>query len=77
MQFERRSCVEASATLGAQERFLTSMNALVYLYVALIDKPLATVRTRVGLFLDMGFHVFVHLFFLIKLNTTAAAEEKL
>ena len=68
--------MEASAALGAQERFLTSMDALVDLYVAFIDEPLATVRTRVGLFLDMGFHVFLHLFFLIELNTTAAAEEK-
>lgn len=77
MQLKRGSCVETSAALGAEERFLPSMDALVNLYVALIDEPLATVGTRVGLLLYVGFHVFFQLFFFIELNTTAAAEEKL
>lgn len=77
MQLERGSSVETSAALGAEERFLPSMDALVNLYVALIDEPLATVRTRVGLLLDVGFHMFFQLFFFIELNAAAAAEEKL
>lgn len=69
--------MESPATLGAEERPLPSMDALVDLYVALIDELLATVGTRVGLLLGVSFHVFFQLFFFIKLNTTSAAEEKL
>lgn len=45
MQLERGSRVEAPAALGAEERFLPGVDALVNLYVALIDEPLATVGT--------------------------------
>lgn len=45
MQLERGSRVKTSAALGAEEWFLPSVDALVDLYVALIDEPLATVRT--------------------------------
>lgn len=69
--------METSAALGAEERFLPSMDALVNLYVALIDEPLATVGTRVGLLLNVGFHVLFQLFFFVELNATAAAEQKL
>lgn len=58
MQLERGGQVETSAALGAEERFLPSMDPLVNLYVAFIDEPLATVGTRVGLLLHVGFHMF-------------------
>lgn len=77
MQLERGSRVETSAALGAEERFLPSMDALVNLYVTFIDELLATVRTRVGLLLDVAFHMFFQLFFFTELNAAAAAEEKL
>lgn len=69
--------METSAALGAQERFLASVDALVNLDVALIDEPLAAVGTRVGLLLDVGFHVFLQLFLLTELYAAAAAEEEL
>lgn len=77
VQLQGGSRVETSAALGAEERFLPGVYALVNLYVALVDEPLAAVRTRVGFLLDVGFHVLLQLFFLIELNATAAAEEKL
>lgn len=77
MQLEGGSSVEASATLGAEERFFPSVDALVNLDVALIDEPLATVRTWIALLLYMSFHMFFQLFFLTELNAAATAEEKL
>lgn len=68
--------MEASATLGAEEGFLAGVDALMDLYVALIDELLATVGTRVGLLLDVRFHVFFQLFRFAELKATAAAEEK-
>ena len=77
MQLERGSRVESSAALGAQERLLPCVDALVDLYVAFVDEPLATVGTRVALLLDVGFHMFFQLFFVVELDATAAAEEEL
>lgn len=77
MQLEGGSRVEAPAALGAEERFLPGVDALVNLYVALIDEPLAAVGTRVSLLLHVGFHVVFQLLLFAELNAAAAAEEKL
>lgn len=69
--------METPAALRAEERPLPRVDALVDLYVALVDEPLAAVGTRVGLLLDVGLHVLLQLLLFAKLNTTAAAEEKL
>lgn len=76
MQLEGGCCVEASAALGAEERFLPGVNALVNLYVALVDELLPAVGTRVALLFDVGFHVLFQLLFVSELNTAAAAEEE-
>lgn len=76
MQLERGRRVEASAALGAEERFLPGVNALVNLYVALIDELLPTVGTRVALLFDVGFHVLFQLLFVSELNAAAAAEDE-
>lgn len=76
VQLERGRRVEASAALGAEERFLPGVNALVNLYVALIDELLPTVGTRVALLFDVGFHVLLQLLFVSELSAAAAAEDK-
>lgn len=76
MQLEGGCCVEASAALGAEEGFLPGVNALVNLYVALIDKLLPTVGTRVALLFDVGFHMLFQLLFVSELNAAAAAEDE-
>lgn len=68
--------METSAAVGAEERFLPSVDALVNLDVALVDELLSAVGTGVGLGLDVCFHMLFQLFFLTELNATAAAEEK-
>lgn len=75
MQFERGRRVETSATLGAQERLLACVDALVDLYVALIDEPFAAVRAGIGPLFEVGFHVFFQFFLLLELNATTTAEE--
>lgn len=77
VQLERGSRVETTAALRAEERFLPGMYTLVDLYVALVDELLAAVGTRVGLRLDVRFHVLFQLCLFAELNATAAAEEKL
>lgn len=76
MQLEGGCCVESSAALGAKERLLPGVNALVNLYVALVDELLPTVRARVALFFHVGFHVLFQLLFVIELNTAAATEDE-
>lgn len=76
VQLEGGCSVEASAALGAEERFLPGVNALVNLYVALVDKLLPTVGTRVALLFDVCFHVLFQLPFVSELNTAAAAEDE-
>lgn len=76
MQLEGGCRVEASATLGAEERFLPGVNALVNLYVAFVDELLPTVGTRVALLFDVGFHVIFQLLLVRELNCAAAAEDE-
>lgn len=76
MQLERGRRVEASAALGAEEGFLPGVNALVNLYVALIDELLPTVGTGVALLFDVAFHVLFQLLFVSELHAAAAAEDE-
>lgn len=67
--------MEAPATLGAEVRSLSGVNAPVDVYVALIDEPLAAVGAGEALLLDVGLHVFVQLLLVFELNVTAVADE--
>lgn len=69
--------MEPFTTLEAEERLFPCMDALVNLYVTLIDEPLATVRAGEGLFFNVAFHVLFQLLFVLELNATAATEMEL
>lgn len=77
MEFEGGSSVETSAAKRAEEGPLARMDALVNLYVALVDEPFAAVRAWVSLLLHVGFHMFLQLLLDVELNAAAAAEEEL
>ena len=74
VQLEGRSRVVSFTTMGAKERLLPGMGALVYLHVTLCDKPLTAVRAGVGFLFDVAFRVLLQLLLFTELNSTVTAH---